>query len=84
MWGFGHVESKCGHVSMELLGHSAHFGFGCKLGEKIFLWWIPIYWAYQNFGVFVLWVFVILRYFPKLVEEFVVDLIVGMIVASLS
>jgi hypothetical protein len=34
MWGFEHVESKCGHVSMALLGHSVQFEFGCKLGHK--------------------------------------------------
>ena len=30
---FEHVESKCGHVSMALLGHSVQFGFGYKLGQ---------------------------------------------------
>ena len=35
--GFGHVESRCGHVSMVLLGHSVHFGFGYRLGQKICL-----------------------------------------------
>ena len=33
---FEHVESKCGHVSMALLGNSVHFGFRYKFGEKIF------------------------------------------------
>ena len=33
--GFDLVESRCGHVSMVLLGHSVHFGFGNKLGQKI-------------------------------------------------
>ena len=32
MWGFEHVESRCGHVFMALLGHSVQFGFGCRLG----------------------------------------------------
>ena len=36
MCGFEHVESRCGHVSMVLLGHSVQFGFGYKLGQKIF------------------------------------------------
>ena len=43
MWGFRHVESKCGHVFMASLGHTVHFGFGCKLGHKIILRWLPIY-----------------------------------------
>ena len=33
---FVHVERKCGHASMALLGHSVQFGFGYKLGQKIF------------------------------------------------
>ena len=34
MWGFEHVESKCGHVSMVLSGHRVKFGLGYKLGQK--------------------------------------------------
>ena len=33
---FEHVESKCGLVSMALLGHNAQFGFGYRVGQKIF------------------------------------------------
>lgn len=57
MSGFELVESKCGHVSMALLGYRAHFGFGCKVGQNIFLRWLPTYWAYQNFRVCLIWVF---------------------------
>ena len=63
--GFEHVESKCGHVSMVILGHSEQFGFGCRLGQKIFLRWLPIYWAYQTSRVCVIWASVIPGFFLK-------------------
>ena len=75
--GFEHVESKCGHVSMVLLGHSLQFGFGYKLGHKIFLRWLPIYWAYHNFRLCVVFGVCDPGVFPKLVGEFVVDLVIG-------
>ena len=63
---------------MALLGHSVQFGFGCKLGQNIFLWWLPIYWVYRNFRVYVIWASVIPGFKKKkLVGEFVVDLVVG-------
>jgi hypothetical protein len=36
MWGFEHVESRCGQVSTTLLEHSVQFRFGCGVGQKIF------------------------------------------------
>ena len=69
MWGFEHEERKCGHASMALLGHNVQFEFGCKVGRKIFLQWLPIYWAYQNFRVCVIWASVIPRFFQIWVES---------------
>lgn len=50
MWGCEHLESKCGHVSMTLLGHSVKFGFGCMVS---YLGWISRceYWRRVGFGV---------------------------------
>ena len=56
---FEHVESRCAHVFKVLLGHSVHFGFGYILGQNIWLRWLPMYWAYQNFRVCVIWASVI-------------------------
>ena len=69
MCGFEHVESKCGHVSIVLLGHSVQFGFGYKLGLKIFLRWLPIYWAYRNFRVCVIWASVDSRFSQNWLES---------------
>ena len=74
---FEHVESKCGHVSMALLGHSVQFGFGYRVGQNTFLLWFPMYWAYWSFRVYVIWGYVVLGIFAKLVGEFVVDLVIG-------
>jgi hypothetical protein len=65
VWGFEHVESRCGHVSMVLSGHSVQVEFGYKSGQNIFLCWLPMYWAYRNFRVCVTWTFVILG-IPKI------------------
>jgi hypothetical protein len=63
---FKHVESKCGHVSLALLGHSVQFGFRCKLGQSIFLQWFPIYWAYRSSKVCVMWASVISGFEKKI------------------
>ena len=44
----GHVESRCGHVSIVLLGHSVQFGFGCVIYQNMFLGCFPLYWAYRK------------------------------------
>jgi hypothetical protein len=66
---FEHVESKCGHVSMALLGHSVQFGFGYRVGQKIFLRWFPMYWAYRSFKVYVIWASVVLGVFQNWLEN---------------
>ena len=40
IWAF---REDVGHVSLALLGHSVQFGFGCVVGQKMFLKWLPIY-----------------------------------------
>ena len=69
MCGFEHVESKYGHVSMVLLGHIVKFGFGYRLGHKIFFRWLPMYWAYRTFKVCVIWAFVVMRSFRNWLES---------------
>jgi hypothetical protein len=54
MCGFEHVDSRCGHVSMVLLGHSVQFGFGYKLSHNTCLRWFPMYCVYRNFRVCVI------------------------------
>ena len=66
---FEHVDSRCGHVSRALLGHSVQFGVGYILGQNICLWWFPIYWAYQNFRVCVIWALVIPRFSQNWLER---------------
>ena len=77
MWGFEHVESKCGQVSMALLEHNVQFGFGCKVGQKIIFVVIA-----HVLGVLESQIMCDLSVcdygvFPNLVGEFVVDLVVG-------
>ena len=40
------MDSKCGHVSMVLLGHTVQFGFEYKLGQNVCLRWLPIHVLY--------------------------------------
>jgi hypothetical protein len=61
---FEHVESKFGHVFMALLGDSVQFSLGIIRLEDI-LWWLPIYWAYWNFRVCVIWAYVVPGFFRK-------------------
>ena len=56
-------------MSMVLLGHSVQFGFGYKLGQKMFLRWLPMNWAYRNFEVCIIWVFVIPGFFQNCLES---------------
>ena len=55
-WGFVHVDGSCGHVLVSQFGHSVQFGFGW-VGQKIFLWRFPMYWAHQFCCVWVICVF---------------------------
>ena len=43
----------------------------------MFFLWLPMYWAYLNFKVWVIWAYDILLFFPEVVGEFVVYLFVG-------
>ena len=67
--GFEHVDSKCGHVSMVLLGHSVQLGFEYKLGQTMCLRWLPIYCAYQNFRVCVIWASTVPGFFKIWLES---------------
>ena len=44
-----HVDSKCGHVSIVLFKHNMEFGLRAVWAKYIFLVWLSMYWAYQNF-----------------------------------
>lgn len=76
MWVWN-VDSKCGHVLIVLFGHRVQFGFECVSGQKIFFGWLPIYWAYQNFSVCLIYAYDIMGVFQKWLDNFVVDLVVG-------
>jgi hypothetical protein len=54
--GCSHVDSKWGHVSRSFLWHSVQLGFGCVIGQNMFFLWLPMYWAYLNLRVWVIWV----------------------------
>ena len=69
-WGCSHNERRCGHVSLSLLWHSVQLGFWCVCGQKIFFLWLPMYCAYLNFKVWVIWASVILSSFQKWLESF--------------
>jgi hypothetical protein len=69
MCGFEHVDSRCGHVSMVLLGHSVQFGFGYKLSHNTCLRWFPMYCVYRNFRVCVIWAFVVPGFFQNWLES---------------
>lgn len=51
---FSHVVKRRGHVSMSLLWHSVQLGFWCVRGHHIFFMWLPVYWAYLNFRLWVI------------------------------
>ena len=69
-YGCSHVDSRWGHVSLSLVWHSVQLGFWYLRGQKIFYLWLPIYWAYLNFRVWVTCVFVIFSSFQKWLESF--------------
>ena len=45
MCGFSHVDKRCSHVSLSLLGHKVQLGFWCVRGPKIYIFflWLPMY-----------------------------------------
>ena len=56
-YGCSHVDSRWGHVSHLFLWHRVHLAFWCVRGHNMFLLWLPMYWAYMNFNVWVIWLF---------------------------
>lgn len=51
MYQFVHVDSRCGHVSISLFGHSVQLGFGWVSGPNVFNRCLPMYCAYHNFSI---------------------------------
>ena len=49
--GCSHVDKRWGQVSLSFLWHRVQLGFWCARGQKMFIMWLPIYWAYLNFSV---------------------------------
>ena len=68
--GCSHVDSRWGHVSRSFLWHSVQLGFGCVIGQNMFFLWLPIYWAYLNLSVWVIWVSGIFSSCQKWLESF--------------
>ena len=65
------MDSRWGHVSLPFLRHSVQMGFWNFKGQKMFFFlWLPMYWAYMNFRVWVIWASVILLCFHKWFEIF--------------
>ena len=54
--GCSHVDNMWGHVSCSFLWHSVQLDFWCVRGQNMFFLWFPMYWAYLNFNVWVIWV----------------------------
>ena len=61
---FVHVDSRCGHVSILCFRLSVHFGFWWVIGQKMSMWWFPMYWRIC-FLVFVLFVCLICLWLSK-------------------
>ena len=71
-YGCSHVDRKRSHMSMSLRWHSIQLGFRCLRGQKIFYMWLPMYCAYQNFSVWVIWASItfLFIFFQKWLESF--------------
>ena len=69
-YGCSHVDNRWGHVSLSLVRHSVQLGFWYLRGQKIFFLWLPMYWAYLNFRVWVTYVSGTLSSFQKWLEGF--------------
>ena len=69
-YGCSHMDSRWGHVSLSCRRQSVQLGFGHLRGQKMFFMWLPMYWAYQNFKVCVIWAFVTFLFFQKWLESF--------------
>ena len=41
---------RCGHVSLSLFGHRAQLGWVWVSGQKIFILWFPMYYAFECLG----------------------------------
>ena len=69
-YGCSHVDNKWGHVFLSFLWHSVQLGFGCVSGQKMFFLWLPIYWAYLNFSVWIICASPTLSFIQKWLESF--------------
>ena len=69
-YGCSHVDRRWGHVSLSLRLHSVQLGFGCVRGQKMFILWLPMYCAYLNLRVWVIWASVAFSFFQKWLESF--------------
>ena len=68
--GCSHVDRRWGHVSMSLRWHSVQLGFWCVRGKKMVFLWLPLYCAYPNFSVWLIWAFVTISFFHKWLDSF--------------
>ena len=59
-----------GAMCLSFLWHSVQLGFGCVSGRKMFFLWLPIYWAYLNFSVWVICASLTLSFIQKWLESF--------------
>ena len=64
-YGCSHVDSRWGQVSLSLRWHRVQLGFGCVRGQNMFFLWLPMYCAYLNFRVCVIWASVVCLFFQK-------------------
>ena len=62
-YGFLHVDNKWGHVSLSLRWYSVQLGFWCVRDHKTFFLWLPMYYAYWNFNVWVIWASITFSFF---------------------
>ena len=69
-YGCSHVDKRWGHVSLSLRWHNVQLGSWCVRGQKIFFLWLPIYCAYLDFSVWVIWASVTFSFFQKYLDSF--------------
>ena len=58
------------HVSMSLWWHNVQLGFWCVRDQQILFMWFPMYCAYLNFSVWVIWAYVTLLFLQKRLDSF--------------
>lgn len=57
-------------MSLSLLGHMVHLGFGCERAKRCFLYSYPCIGAHWNFRVCVIWALYMPMIFQKRLESF--------------